>query len=228
MTLLVQLLLMGSGVTGVTTVMVVRANAAKKQSPAAKRLKAKQRKLAGSRRRRARVAGRQRERDSRTLREYRPVPAPVERDDRPVNARDVAAYIVQRIGSVTSMKLNRLIYLCQAASVAEDGRPLFEDAIHATAAGPVPTTIFKEHAHQKTIDRVPDGRIDKLSPRAQSRIDEALKFCGKLNEQTLNEITCTGPWTKARARVVNEKGDPEIGSSELAGVWKAFVRSIAA
>jgi uncharacterized phage-associated protein len=174
------------------------------------------------------LARQRRERDSRILREYRPAPAPVERDDRPVNARDVAAYIVQQIGALTSMKLNRLIYLCQAASVAEEGRPLFEDAIHATAAGPVPTTIFKEHAHKKTIDRVPDGRIDKLSPRAQSRIDEALKLCGKLNEQSLNEITCTGPWTKARSRVVNEKGDPQIEHTELAGVWKSFVRSTAA
>ena len=119
-----QLLLLGAAVTGAILALLIRSRTGKKQTVAQRlRVKAKKKKRSGSRRRRSQAAKKRHARERRLLREYRPVSSLPESIDEPVNARDVAAYIVETIGAVTSMKLNRLIYLCQAASIAEDGRP---------------------------------------------------------------------------------------------------------
>ena len=50
---------------------------------------------------------------------------------------DVAAYILERQGSMTTMKLQKLVYYCQAWSLVWDERPLFDESIEAWANGPV-------------------------------------------------------------------------------------------
>ena len=52
-------------------------------------------------------------------------------------AHDVAAYILQKKGEMTAMKLQKLVYYSQAWSVVWDERPLFHEKIEAWANGPV-------------------------------------------------------------------------------------------
>ena len=49
---------------------------------------------------------------------------------------DVAAYILEQKGSMTTMKLQKLVYYSQAWSLVWDEKPLFEEAIEAWANGP--------------------------------------------------------------------------------------------
>jgi uncharacterized phage-associated protein len=158
----------------------------------------------------------------------RKVATSYDRPDGTADARDVAAYIVRTLGPVTSMKLNRLIYLCQAASVASDGHLLFEDAIHATAAGPIPATIFGEHAGRDAIREVPNGRTAMLDKIGQRRIDDVLKRFGSFDEARLNQITCSGPWKTARNRVVNEDGEALIDPKDLGPWWKQISERVPA
>lgn len=55
---------------------------------------------------------------------------------------DVAEYILQKLGEVTTMKLQKLVYYCQAWSLVWDEQPLFEDDFQAWANGPVCPALF--------------------------------------------------------------------------------------
>jgi uncharacterized phage-associated protein len=53
------------------------------------------------------------------------------------NVRDVAQYILEQQGQMTTWKLQKLVYYAQAWSLVWDERPLFDDRIEAWANGPV-------------------------------------------------------------------------------------------
>ena len=46
-----------------------------------------------------------------------------------VNVFDVAAHILQKYGSMTAMKLQKLVYYCQAWSLVWDEQPLFSEKL---------------------------------------------------------------------------------------------------
>ena len=46
-------------------------------------------------------------------------------------------------GSITNMKLNKLLYFAQAWSLTKYGEPLFEEEIQAWQHGPVVPSIYK-------------------------------------------------------------------------------------
>ena len=58
---------------------------------------------------------------------------------------DVAKYILNHAGPMTTMKLQKLVYYCQAWSLAWDGVPLFEEDFQAWANGPVCPELFETH-----------------------------------------------------------------------------------
>src|SRR5271170_6235706 len=60
------------------------------------------------------------------------------------NAHDVAAYILQKCGPMTAMKLQKLVYYCQAWSLVWDESPLFNEPIEAWANGPVVPSLFSK------------------------------------------------------------------------------------
>ena len=50
---------------------------------------------------------------------------------------DVAKYVLEHNGRMTTMKLEKLVYYCQAWSLGWDEVPLFEEDFQAWANGPV-------------------------------------------------------------------------------------------
>jgi len=62
-----------------------------------------------------------------------------------VTVFDVADYILDKVGQVTSMKLQKLVYYSQAWSLAWDDKPLFEEDFQAWANGPVCPELFRTH-----------------------------------------------------------------------------------
>lgn len=58
---------------------------------------------------------------------------------------NVAKYILTRCGPMTTMKLQKLCYYCQAWSLAWDEVPLFDEDFEAWANGPVCPELFKLH-----------------------------------------------------------------------------------
>lgn len=52
-------------------------------------------------------------------------------------AHDVAATVLGNLGSVTAMKLEKLVYYCQGWHLAREGTLLFPEPIEAWREGPV-------------------------------------------------------------------------------------------
>lgn len=115
-----------------------------------------------------------------------------------VSAKDVAAYILQKLGSMTTMKLQKLLYYCQAWSLVWDEEPLFHEGIEAWANGPVVREVFEEHRNMFTIDRA-SGDPTKLSAKQKESIDSVLSFYGEKSSQWLSDLThLEDPWKNAR------------------------------
>ena len=66
---------------------------------------------------------------------------------------DVAAYILEDLGSVSTMKLQKLAFYSQAYYLAEHGATLFPEAFEAWANGPVAPDLFRRHRGEFVIAR---------------------------------------------------------------------------
>lgn len=58
---------------------------------------------------------------------------------------DVAKYILNKYGKMSTWKLQKLIFYCQAMSLVWDDAPLFEDDFKAGQKGPYCETLYSAH-----------------------------------------------------------------------------------
>lgn len=59
-----------------------------------------------------------------------------------VSVYDVAKYVLKQVGKVTTMKLEKLVYYCQAWSLGWDDVPLFDEDFEAWSNGSVCSQLF--------------------------------------------------------------------------------------
>src|SRR5690349_8592497 len=88
-----------------------------------------------------------------------------------VTAHDVAAYILQKQGEITAMKLQKLAYYSQAWSLVWDEEPLFRERIEAWANGPVLPSLYKLHKGSFKITSWPKGDPSKLTRKQRETVD---------------------------------------------------------
>lgn len=115
-------------------------------------------------------------------------------------ACDVAQYILEKYSEVSAIKLQKLVYYCQAWTLAWDGRPLFEDEIQAWANGPVTPNLYDKHRHQLVVraeQKVGDSA--QLSPSDVENIEIVMSTYGDKPPFWLVELThLEQPWKDAR------------------------------
>ena len=112
----------------------------------------------------------------------------------PVSALDVAQCILDRLGPVTVMKLQKLAYYSQAWSLVWDEQPLFHERIEAWANGPVVPDLYQAHRGQFQVSKIPQGKPDQLDT-----IDSVLGFYGDKTSMWLSDLTHSeDPWSDAR------------------------------
>lgn len=116
------------------------------------------------------------------------------------SARDVAAYILQKQGSMSTWKLQKLVYYAQAWSLVWDERPLFDERIEAWANGPVVPTLYQAHRGRFTMSEGDiDGDADALDQDARETVDAIIDFYGQKTGRWLSELTHQEPpWLEAR------------------------------
>lgn len=133
-------------------------------------------------------------------------------------AHDVAAYILQKKGEMTAMKLEKLVYYSQAWSLVWDEEPLFEDRIEAWVNGPVVPTLYQTHRGMFKVSSWPDGNPKALNQKQRETIDAVLDYYGKKSSQWLSDLTHReAPWLTARKGL--NPGDPsrrEISHAAMA------------
>ena len=127
------------------------------------------------------------------------------------SVHDVAAYILEKLGSMSTMKLQKLCYYSQAWSLAWDEKALFEQRIEAWANGPVAPALYRQHRGQFSIGReeLQTGDASALTKEQRDTVDAVLEHYGALSGRQLSYLThAESPWRDARG------GLPQTARSE--------------
>lgn len=118
------------------------------------------------------------------------------------NVFDVSSYILDRINTSTTMKLQKLVYYCQAWSLVWDDEPIIDNEFEAWINGPVCRQLYETH---KGKYRVNKGYFDNKKSKAgltkiqKETIDAVLDFYGDKEPHYLIELTHNeDPWKLAR------------------------------
>ena len=122
-----------------------------------------------------------------------------QREVKMANVFDVAQYILHKQGTMTTMKLQKLVYYCQAWALVWDAKPLFAGQIQAWASGPVVPSLYNIHRGKFEIDSLPVGNQDKLKKYEKDTIKAVLGHYGSKEAQWLSDLShLEKPWKQAR------------------------------
>lgn len=148
-------------------------------------------------------------------------------EERIVSAFDVANEILQHFKHpISTMKLHKLLYYCQAWNMVWEEKPLFKEKIEAWANGPVVREVFNFHRglYEISIRDFTLGNSDLLSSGQKETVESVLNFYGEKSAQWLIDQTHSEmPWINARKGLAsNERGDEEILLSDMADYYSSL------
>ncbi|MDO8282711.1 MAG: DUF4065 domain-containing protein [Thermodesulfovibrionia bacterium] len=134
-----------------------------------------------------------------------------------VSVYDIAAYILNKHGVMTTMKLQKLVYYCQAWSLVWDEAPIFNEEIEAWANGPVVRELYDKHKGYFNISSLRVGDPSRLSKKQRATINGVLNYYGDKTSQWLSELTHKeDPWKDARTGVApNMRGNRTITHASM-------------
>lgn len=137
---------------------------------------------------------------------------------------DVAAYILERRGPLSAMKLQKLVYYSQAWSLVWDDAPLFPETIKAWANGPVVYELYNKHRGEFLLSQWLWGKSANLSAGQIATIDKVLDFYGDKSPQWLSDLThMERPWREARAGLPDgAHGDNEITLESMSEYYSSI------
>lgn len=117
------------------------------------------------------------------------------------NIFDVAKYILQKKGHLSTWKLQKLCFYSQAWSLAWTEKPIFQEDFQAWANGPVCPELFQIHKGKFEISNkeFKYGNINRLNADQKETIDIIIKDYGDMEPYDLREQThIEDPWKNAR------------------------------
>ena len=134
-----------------------------------------------------------------------------------VSVLDVAAYILEKKGTMTTWKLQKLVYYCQAWSLVWDDDILFPEEIEAWANGPVVRELYNKHRGKFHIGSLRKGKPESLLEYQCDTVDAVLNFYGDKSPQWLSDLTHTeDPWKLARKGIPDgDRGGAIISTNSL-------------
>lgn len=125
---------------------------------------------------------------------------------------DVAKYILDKCGSMTTMKLQKLCYYSQAWFLAWNELPMFDEDFEAWANGPVCPGLFRLHRGRFIVssDEMPQlSGEHSLNENEKETIDKVISYYGDKDAHWLSELTHKElPWKSARERAGAAPGEP--------------------
>ncbi|MGW4413029.1 Panacea domain-containing protein [Nonomuraea sp. NPDC004702] len=145
-----------------------------------------------------------------------------------VHIEDVAAYILDKRGPMTTMKLQKLCYYSFGYHLAWEGEELFPERFEAWANGPVSPTLYSRHRgrYELRAGDVP-GNPEALGRGERESIDIVLENLGGLSAHDLSTMTHRElPWIGARQRAgvgPLERSTEPLGVAEIYEFFDALV-----
>jgi len=143
-----------------------------------------------------------------------------------VSVFDVVKFILSKIDKTTAMKLQKLVYYCQAWSLVWDEQRLFSERIEAWANGPVVRELYKWHRGCYEITNIDCGDLTKLSKTQKETISAVLDYYGDKSPQWLSDLThMEDPWRKARKGLPDgERGSREITLASMEEYYSSLTK----
>lgn len=117
---------------------------------------------------------------------------------------DVAEFILEQLGFVSTMKLQKLVFYSQAYSLVHNGCSLFDEDFEAWVNGPVCRSLFNAHRGKFIIGAGELGIVSSSHPvqledHAARAVMHVLSILGSLSGRELSELTHReAPWIDAR------------------------------
>lgn len=129
------------------------------------------------------------------------------RQSHPINALDVAAYILSnhsRNTPILAWKMHKLVYLCQLQQLKNEGVAMFNEKIMATHKGIKIKELCVLHHNQWFISDYSIGNLNHLSFKQIDTIGEVMKEFGDKTIEELDKLIQLDPhWKKARQMAGN-------------------------
>ena len=144
-------------------------------------------------------------------------------------SKDVAQYILEKQGEMTTIKLQKLVYYCQAWGLVWTESPLFDERIEAWANGPVAPDLYSAHRGMFSLSSSSGiGSSGRLSERDKQVADSVLRTYGDKTAQWLVQLThMEPPWKDTRAAAYaapGERCDEEITRASMAEYYSGLIR----
>lgn len=113
---------------------------------------------------------------------------------------DVAKYILEKQGEMSTWKLQKLCYYAQAWHYTWTEKRLIKEDFQAWRNGPVCTELFNAHKGKFMIGACDiQGDVNNLTADEKDSIDVVLKDYGSMNPFELSSLThLEEPWINAR------------------------------
>lgn len=120
------------------------------------------------------------------------------------SALDVAQYVLDHRGPMTTMKLQKLVYYSQAWSLVWDDNRLFPERIEAWKNGPVVRELWEATRGEYRVSQIRGGDGRRLGHEQQETVNRVIDFYGQKDAQWLSDLThMEAPWAEAYARGQN-------------------------
>ena len=135
---------------------------------------------------------------------------------------DTAKYILEKLGKMSTWKLQKLCYYSQAWHFTWTEKPLFDEDFQAWCNGPVCPELFQYHKGKFMVadSDIKKGRSDALSTDEKDSIDRVIEEYGNLEPYELREQTHReDPWKNARHGLADSVPSDIIISKESMGAY---------
>lgn len=134
------------------------------------------------------------------------------------NVKNVAAYIVNKCESqIETLKLQKLVYYCQAWSLAWDGVPLFNEEFQAWANGPVCRELFDMHKGKFLVGprNFQSYSHFNFSEQQLETMNSVIDFYSNKSPLWLSNLThLEAPWKLARIGIPSGERSTNIITKE--------------
>lgn len=137
------------------------------------------------------------------------------------NVFDVAKYILEKLGRMSTMKLQKLCYYSQAWSLVWDDSPLFDEDFQAWANGPVCPELFQKTKGIYSVTASDEnGGNGDLNSEQKDTIDKVLEYYGGHDAQWLSQSThLEDPWINARKDIPDGVGSTNTITKESMAMY---------
>lgn len=137
------------------------------------------------------------------------------------NVFDTAKYILERMGELSTMKLQKLCYYSQAWSLVWDDTPLFNEDFEAWANGPVCPELFHKTQEQYSVNAEDEnGGENDLTDNQKDTINRVIDHYGGHDAQWLSQLThMEAPWNEARKGIPAGAGCSNVISKESMAMY---------